>query len=261
MWGRPADFYALAAVLGMALFSPLVLTALAVAGPEQYHRTAALYLTFPLSLEIGVMAIGFVDVLFAALLAASTMGSEYADNTWKLIVPRRGRRGGIIVAKLAVALLTATGAAAVALALWVIGAALCRAYGLGLPIVGPGGERLASVAAVTFAVSLLRMLVFGAVAALTAVVSRSALIGVATGFLMPGLLDLVAFRSVAVLLPNAHLWNLRATFVGGETAGQLLRNVYGVHSSVEVSLLVIAAYVALAVTACVQVFKRQELPA
>jgi len=259
MWGRPADFYLIAAVLGLGLFSPVMLTILALSSPAQYYRQAQFYLAFPINLDVGVTAISFLDTTIASFLAASTIGSEYADNTWKLIVPRRARRGGIILSKLALSLLTAQAVALLALALWIVGGALCSAYVLGLPTVGPGGEKLATVAAVTLVISSLRMFLFGAVAALAAIVFRSSLVGIAVGFLAPGLIDLMTFPGIAAFLPNAHLWNLRAQLLSGETAGLVLRNVYQLNTSVAVSLLVVVLYVGASIGVSTYIFERQEI--
>jgi ABC-type transport system involved in multi-copper enzyme maturation permease subunit len=258
MWGRPGDRYVLAGLIALALVAPIVLTAQALWDPE-HHRAARLYLNYPTSLNVGAQFIGLIAVILASFLAASTFGSEYSDGTWKLIVPRLARRGGLIVAKLLMALGTAIAASVLAVAVWMATAALCTVVALKLSAVGPSPEGLAHNATVTLAVSLLRMLFCGAVAALATIAARSSLVGLAVGVVMPAFLDLITYPAVAPFMPNAHLANFRFQLFQAQAHARPLANIYDLHAGAPVSLLVVLAYVGVLMAATACLFDSQEV--
>jgi ABC-2 type transport system permease protein len=120
-----------------------------------------------------------LGAIIGIVFMANGIGSEYSGDTWKILLPRRGRRGDFIVAKLTSSLLFMAGLIVTALvvgqALGLVGAAV-----LGGELMSADGfsplELLRPVAPI-----VLDIAVYAALTLLVTIVTRSAVLGIVLG--------------------------------------------------------------------------------
>lgn len=201
---RPIPLYSALAVVGLSIFAPLVIVGLAVINPVEYAGVCSYWLSFPNSLFGYGQVLGVGGGLLTCLVAADTVGSEYAADTWKMILPRMKGRWTIVLTKLGVTLGLST--------LFVLGgAALYCLLGYAfLSLRGEAGLSAMRVAprVIELSCQIVELEFYSVLAFCVALVSRSTVIGLAAGLFVPLLLPIFTFGQISYLMPNVHFMNI-----------------------------------------------------
>jgi ABC-type transport system involved in multi-copper enzyme maturation permease subunit len=263
---RPANWVLASIVLGIVVIAlaAVVLAALADAAGEGGGTPAPELLRFPHGFRLPLMVLSALGAIIGIVFMASSVGSEYSGDTWKILLPRRGNRTEFLLSKLASCLFFMTGLIVTALALGqalgLLGAAL-----LGEDLMSAGSfslpELLRSLAPV-----VLQIAVYAAITLLVTVLSRSAALGIVFGFVSTLTLGIAAAVSpvAARVLPAMHLTNLQAHWQpdGGHSKAELLAQVtsaFGMEVTAASSALVIASYIAGCIAVALVVFHRRDM--
>jgi ABC-2 type transport system permease protein len=253
-------------VLAIVCLSFAAVTLVAWAGTEGQAGGAVAQelLKFPHGFRLPLMVLSELGVIIGLVFMANSVGSEYSGDTWKVVLPRRGRRTDFLVSKMASALFFLAGLTLAALALGqVLGLA-------GAALVGDGLLSADSFSPVellsSLTVVLLKVAVFAALTLLVTVLSRSAVLGIVFGFVCTVTFGVAAgFSSFAArVLPSMHLVNLQAHWLPGKDTAKaaLLAQVseaFGTEVSAAGSALVVAGWIVGCVAIALAVFQRRDV--
>jgi ABC-type transport system involved in multi-copper enzyme maturation permease subunit len=265
-WKRPAN-RVLALVVLVVLFlsfAAVTITALADGAGQGSGASAQELMRFPHGFRLPLLVLSALGPIIGIVFMANSVGSEYSGDTWKVLLPRRGRRIDFIVGKLASGLFFMTGLIVGAL---VLGQALGL---LGAAVLGDGltsgdsfslPELLRSLAPV-----VLQIAVFAAITLLVTVLSRSAVLGIVFGFVCTLTFGAASalYPVAARILPNVHLSNLQARWQPdeGHAKAEVLAQVtssFGMEVTAVSSALVIAGYVVGCIAIALAVFHRRDV--
>lgn len=201
---RPIPLYSALAIVGLAIFAPLVIVGLAVINPVEYASVCVYWLSFPNSLFGYGQVLGVGGGLLTCLVAADTVGSEYAADTWKMILPRIGGRWTIVLTKLGLTLGLST--------LFVLGGAVlyCLTGYACLSLRGEVGLSAMRVAprVIELACQIVELEYYSVLAFCVALVSRSTVVGLVAGLFVPLLLPIFTFGRISYVMPNVHFMNI-----------------------------------------------------
>src|SRR5262249_54369919 len=132
-------------------------------------------LRFPHGFRLPLLVLSALGSTIGIVFMANSVGSEYGGDTWKVLLPRRGRRIDFIISKLASCLFFMTCLIVAAL---VLGQALGL---LGAAVLGDGlmsGDMFSLPGLLrSLAVVMLQIAVFAAITLLVTVLSRSTVLG------------------------------------------------------------------------------------
>jgi ABC-2 type transport system permease protein len=265
-WKRPANWVLALIVLGIVLitFAALTLVGLSDGGESSMATPARQLMMFPHGFQVPLVVLTFLGSIIGEVFMANSVGSEYSGDTWKVLLPRRGKRTDFIISKLVNGLVFMVGLIVMAMlvgqVLGLVGAAivggeLVSSESFSLP------ELLRSLTPV-----LLQIAVFAALTLLVTIVSRSTVLGIVFGVVGNTTFGVAAGLSslAARILPNVHLNNLQAHWLHGEgtVKSELLAGVtqsFGMEISVASSALVIVGYIVGCVAIALFVFQRRDM--
>lgn len=263
-----APIVATAITIGAAMIQAASLRAAAARGQIPAELAAELMGRPTYALDKALESVSssnlFIIQIFFLIAASSIFAGDYRWESWRQLTPRNSRIN-LMAAKLAMFGLAAAGGLAV---LALAGALSALAAGL----IGGGGVRWArpetpalAMLGGVFAVAWLEMMLVGALAALTAVVTRSGLatvvapVGVwiaqafAVGVVMRGLPDpLNPPLKWVIALPALAGDVLKAALTPAPDAAPTLTWLY--------ALAALVGWIALLAAATLAVFDRQDLP-
>jgi ABC-type transport system involved in multi-copper enzyme maturation permease subunit len=265
-WKRPANWVLASIVLGIVLitFAGLTLVGLSDGEDSSMATSAQQMMKFPHGFQVPLVVLTFLGSIIGIVFMANSVGSEYSGDTWKALLPRRGKRADFIISKLASGFVFMVGLIVLAM---LVGQALGL---LGAAVVG--GDLVSSE---SFSVLellrpltpvMLQVAVFAALTLLVTVVSRSTVLGIVFGVVGNATFGMAANLSsfAARILPNVHLSNLQAHWLPGEGAvkSELVAQVtqsFGMEISVACSALVIVGYIVGCVALAMFVFQRRDM--
>jgi ABC-2 type transport system permease protein len=265
-WKRPANCVLASIELAIVVIGVVALTVMAMAdGTGSANEAFARgQMSFPHGFRLPLATLYALGSIIGIVFMANSVGSEYSGDTWKILLPRRGRRGDFIIAKLVSCLFFMAGLIVTAL---VLGQALglVSAAVLGGELMSADGfsplESLRSVVPV-----VLEIAVYAALTLLVTIMSRSAVIGIVLGVAATVTFALASGLSTfaARVLPSTHLGNLQAHCLPleGPTRSELLAQVtssFGMEVSVGNSALVIAGYIVGSIAIALVVFRRRDI--
>lgn len=265
-WKRPANCVLASIELAIVLvgFLATTIVALADGAGSASEASAQEQMRFPHGFRLPLATLNVLGSIIGIVFMANSIGSEYSGDTWKILLPRRGRRGDFIIAKLASCLFFMAGLIVTALVLGqalglvgtaVLGGKLMSADGFSPP------ELLRSVAPI-----VLEIAVYAALTLLVTIVTRSTVIGIVLGVVATLTFALASelFSFAACVLPTMHLRNLQAHCSPGEgtARSELLAQVtssFGMEVSVGTSALVIVGYIVGCIAIALVVFHRRDV--
>lgn len=254
MRSRPVPMYSALVVGGLAIFVPLVMVALAMLNPRQYASVCVYWLSFPNSLFGYGQALGLGGGLVTCLVAADSCGSEYAADTWKMILPRMRGRWTIVLTKLG----TTVGLSTII----VVGGAVvyCLAGYVCLSLRGELGSYAMRTTPrlIELSCQIIELEFYAVVAFCVALVSRSTVGGLIVGLLLPLLLPIFTFRQIAYVMPNVHFMNIVDHLVA---PAQLIYVdiLFGQRTHPAISAAVLAGLAGMAVTAAGWLFSWRDI--
>jgi ABC-2 type transport system permease protein len=265
-WKRPANWVLASIVLGIVLitFAALTLVGLSDGGDSSLGTPAQQLMMFPHGFQVPLVVLTFLGSIIGVVFMANSVGSEYTGDTWKALLPRRGKRTDFIISKLVNGLVFMVGLIVMAM---VVGQVLGL---VGAAIVG--GELVSSESFSLLELLrsltpvLLQVAVFAALTLLVTIVSRSTVLGIVFGVVGNTTFGVAANLSsfAARILPNVHLINLQANWLHGEgpVKSELLAGVtgsFGMEISAACSALVIVGYIVGSVAIALFVFQRRDM--
>lgn len=243
----------------------------ALINPTTFLDDAAAMLPYPGNLELSVEMLNQLGFPLVVFFVATSVGTQYGRDIWKMIVPRYGRRPPFLLAK------------------WVVGVgALLLLIALLLVIavvVGSGGAwllditRSASSAAEwsqyvrTIGEIVLEFIFIGTLTLFGTVLIRSTVEGVITGIVAP--MALVVIRDLLPLLqeripllatiatwilPSTHFSNLQERWVmAGPPTETIMADLLGHPVSPTASALVVIGHVMLLLGGSLHLFNRRDM--
>jgi ABC-2 type transport system permease protein len=265
-WKRPANYVLASIELAIVLVAVLATTIVALADGAGSASAASAreQMSFPHGFRLPLATLYALGAIIGIVFMASSIGSEYSGDTWKILLPRRGRRSDFVIAKLASCLFFMGGLVVTALvlgqALGLVGAAV-----LGGELMSADGfsplELLRALAPI-----VLDIAVYAALTLLVTIVTRSAVLGIVLGVVATLMFALAAgiFSFAAWVLPTMHSRNLQAHCLSAEgtARSELLAEVtnsFGMEVSVGTSALVIVGYVVGCIAIALVVFHRRDM--
>lgn len=192
------------------------------------------------------------------LVAATVFGAEYAFDTWKALIPQRGRRGGFLLAKSLVTVAVSVVVAVVMVSALVLPSLPLAAW-FGAPASAAGAD--ASRVPLELAAFIFEILTFTGVAGGAALLARSTLGGVAVGLLFVILLGPLAGADplAAWVLPAVHLDNLRALLGGDPELLDRAQMAFEAEVPAWASLSVVLGYLTVPLLGAGWWFERRDL--
>lgn len=218
-------------------------------------------LPFPNCLTMVAQIAAMVGPLVAPVFLAHSIGSEYSGDTWKMILPRHGSRLAFLITKLGIAVV---GMILVLLVMTVVGSSIGW---LGSTLIGltpAPDETVVQVGdyALGIAVTVFPMLLYGSVALLVAIATRSALGGALVSFFGLQTIALLSplYGRLAMVMPYPHVPNIieRWSFRDVETLNRVTQEL-GMPTSPLVSMGIVLAYCTAAVVGAGWVFVRRDM--
>jgi ABC-type transport system involved in multi-copper enzyme maturation permease subunit len=253
---RPMHRLLLWLMLGL-VFAAAFLIALSVwADPSGRERLGDL-LPFPL-VVVRLHALAEALAPFVVcLITASVVGGEYAQDTWKMILPRRPGRGAFLLVK---------ALCAWAFSLLVLGAFLGTGAALGsltahlchFPLSQAALD--ATFPAASLLCLVLHVTVLVGVTTLLTVATRSMTAGAGAALVWSVMGSAVARkeRHLALLLPDVHLENLGALWSHDGAMLDRVQSAFEAEISAGQSLWVLGAYAAVGLSLAVWIFSRRD---
>ena len=268
---RPINRALLALMPVLLIFFMVTPMVLALVNPTTFLDEAQEVLPYPSNLGQSVAMLSELGLLVVVVFVATSVGSEYGRDTWKVIVPRYGSRRAFLLAKWMVGLGALTLLAAV-----VIGVALLLGW-LGTLLLGlhadPASMPEATMYLRRLVVTLLTFVFIGTLTLFGAVLTRSTVGGVITGLLVTTVLMLVRdalpllaervpllAKGAAWLLPVTHFANLREQWVMADPPAETLMAVLLDRPvPLVVNVLVVLGHIMLLLGASLYLFKRRDM--
>ena len=258
---RPFYQILLLIMLSIVVAFFLVISVGAMLDPPRFRPLAMQIVPFPQCLTTIAEVAVIVGQLLAAVFVAQSIGSEYSQDTWKMILPRHGARLAFLVLKIGIAGL---GMLIVLLSMHVIGLLLSTLASalLGLHGTQTADSRSAPELLRSVAVTLLPMLLYGSVALCATIGTRSTIGGALISFFGLQTLALLSpfFGPAARLLPYPHLPNVIEHWVFRDAA--TLRQIdhdFGMPVAPWLSVVVVLGYCALAVLSAGIIFWKRDM--
>jgi len=233
----------------------------ALVAPDRMRPYAQQVLPYPQCLATIAQVAVIAGQLIVSVFVAHSVGSEYSGDTWKMILPRYGRRVAFLIAKMGVALVSMI---VVVLTMLIVGLALSW---IGTVLVGgslaSNGELpRTSELVLGVAVTLLPMLLYGSVALFVTIATRSALGGAVLTFFGVQTLALLSpfYGPLAIVMPYPHLPNIieRWVFRDADAVSYVTRD-FGYSVSPLFSMGVVLAYCGGALLAASVLFHHRDM--
>lgn len=253
---RPMHRLLLWLMLGLVFGGALLITLSTLADPSWKERLGDL-LPFPLIVVRLKTLVGVLAPFIVCLLTASVVGGEYAQDTWKMILPRRAGRGVFLVVK--------------ALCAWAFSLLILGAFiGVGTGLAGvaahwvqltPSQTALDATFPTAGLVCLvLQVTVLVGVTTLLTIATRSmtAGAGAALVWAMMGAAVAPKERHLALFFPDVHLENLAALWSHDGVLLDRVQSAFEAEISARQSLLVLGAYAAFGLLLAVWLFARRD---
>jgi len=258
-WRRRMHALVVGVPLAIGLVWALYMVVEAAVDPSLRDRLAE-YMPWPAVLLRGKSMIAFLTKLTAVLLTASIVGSEYAQDTWKMILPRGPTRGAFLLTKwvLAVACSVGVVSAMLLLACW---PPAWMARHLGMTSSLSGAMTAAPAVNATIAVLYLQAVLFVSIALLAATVTRSTLGASALGLLMMFVIEqLAGIRPwLAWVLPSVHVQNLEARLANDNSLLDRAESAFEAEVPALTSAAVLGVYIFGTVVLAMLVFRRRDV--
>lgn len=268
---RPINRGMLAIMPAFLVFFLVSTTVLALVNPTTFLAEAEEVLPYPSNVALSVEVVTQLGFPLVAVFVATSVGSEYARDTWKAIVPRYGSRRAFLLAKWVVGL-----GAIPLLVVTMIGSALPLGS-LGALLLDISADP-ASISEATMhirrlGVTLLNFVFIGTLTLFGTVLTRSTVGGVIAGMLVPTVLTMIRdglpllqerapllAKVAAWLLPVTHFSNLRERWAMAAPPGETLMAVLLGHPvPLVVNVLAVLGYTMLLLVASLYLFNRRDM--
>lgn len=218
---------------------------------------------FPTSLELPLIVLSQLGSILAIVFMSNSIGAEYTNDTWKVLLPRRARRSDFIIIKIAITLLFMTLLIIISL---IFGALVAM---LGSVVLGGTLSDIDQFSASKLFKSLvpvfLGLIVFSSITLLVTMASRSTIMGIVFGIVGNTIFSVAAGLSklAAKILPNVHILNLEANWLsqGDQKISDLetVKTAFGTEISLTTSLMVVAAYIVGSIILGIGLFQRRDM--
>ncbi len=262
---RPANIGLFLVTLGIILlgFVGAVGIALYQGTNSEFGQNIKQLTMFPTSLELPLIVLSQLGSILAIVFMSNSIGAEYTNDTWKVLLPRRARRSDFIIIKIVICLLFMTLLIVTSL---IFGALVAM---LGSLVIGGDISNMDLFSASGLFKSLvpifLQLIVFSSITLLVTMISRSTIMGIVFGIVGNTIFGVAINFSelVAKILPNAHIANLEANWLyEGEqktmTLG-MLEGLFGTQVSLTTSLMVVLAYIFGSIIFGILLFQRRDM--
>ncbi len=262
---RPANIGLFFITLGIILlgFVGAVGIALYDGKESEFGQQIQQLTTFPTSLEMPLIILSQLGSILAIIFMSNSIGAEYTNDTWKVLLPRRARRSDFIIIKIVICLLFMTGLIAISLAFGALMGVI------GNVILGGNVSNMELFSASALFKSLvpifLQLIVFSSITLLVTMASRSTIMGIVFGIVGNTIFGIAINFSklVAKILPNAHISNLEANWLyEGEQktmALGMLERMFGTQVSLTTSIMVVTAYIFGSIILGLLLFQRRDM--
>ncbi|MFD3166925.1 ABC transporter permease subunit [Herpetosiphon sp. NSE202] len=262
---RPANIGLFLVTLGIILlgFLGMVGISLYEGMDSQFAEQIRQLTLFPTSLQVPLIVLSQLGSILAIVFMSNSIGAEYTNDTWKVLLPRRARRSDFIIIKVVICLLFMTVLIATSLILGALLGVLANV------IVGGDISNMDQFSASGLFKSLvpifLQLIVFSSITLLVTMASRSTVMGIVFGIVGNTIFSVAASLSklAAKILPNLHISNLEANWLyDGEqktmTLG-MLEGMFGTQVSLTTSIIVVAAYIFGSIIFGILLFQRRDM--
>jgi ABC-type transport system involved in multi-copper enzyme maturation permease subunit len=259
--GRPLNQILVLGSVTLLAVSFVGIALLGALQPARFLTSARIILPYPRNLSLIAQFAAGIGPLLATVFVATSVGSEYSGDAWKMLLPRYRSRSAFLLAKAGVCI------AAVALllgALLAVGVptSMLGAMALGLPAAEPVTLMGLASHGRDVASTTVPMLLYGMAALFATVVTRSALAGAMVGFFGLQMVALLSplYGRLALFMPYPHLTNITEHWVFRDP--EMLRRVaadFSMPVSPLVSVVVIAGYCLALLAGAAVLFERRDL--
>jgi ABC-2 type transport system permease protein len=258
---RPANLLMVGFLPLMGLFylGSIVIKALIYGGNSLIDAQGSLPL--PQTLEFALGMINGLAKLMAIAFIAVNVGSEYSQDTWKMILPRQGSRTTFIIAKLSSALAAMVIFVGATIISWLL-FALVGAVLLNIDSNFQALGAVINLYSKVVALCVLDMVFYGIIALMATMASRSMVGGIVFGLIALSCLEIaaeLASGNFALMLPTTHMnnidvrWLEKTKFIKGTIAR------FGHDVSIKMSLLVVWSYIFAATITTCYIFRRRDM--
>ncbi|KPL83682.1 ABC transporter permease subunit [Herpetosiphon geysericola] len=262
---RPANIGLFLVTLGIILlgFLGMVGISLYEGMDSQFAEQIRQLTLFPTSLQVPLIVLSQLGSILAIVFMSNSIGAEYTNDTWKVLLPRRARRSDFIIIKVVICLLFMTLLIAISL---IFAALLGVLVNL---IVGGDISNLEQFSASELFKSLvpifMQLIVFSSITLLVTMASRSTIMGIVFGIVGNTIFSVAASLSklAAKILPNLHISNLEANWLyDGEQKTEVIKRIdmaFGTPISLTTSLIVVGAYIFGSIIIGLVLFQRRDM--
>ncbi|XSG73165.1 ABC transporter permease subunit [Herpetosiphon llansteffanensis] len=262
---RPANIGLILVTLGIILlgFVGMVGISLYEGMDSQFADQIRELTLFPTSLQVPLIVLSQLGSILAIVFMSNSIGAEYTNDTWKVLLPRRARRSDFIIIKVVICLLFMTLLIATSL---ILGALLGVLANL---IVGGDLSNMEQFSASELFKSLvpifMQLIVFSSITLLVTMASRSTIMGIVFGIVGNTIFSVAASLSklAAKILPNLHITNLEANWLyDGEQKTEVIKRIdmaFGTQVSLTTSLMVVGAYIFGSIIIGLLLFQRRDM--
>lgn len=262
LYKRPVNqvIICLIAAIYLYFFASTIIMAKIYGG--SYLKDAEFYFSFPRNLEFSLFFITRSVIILTIIFIANNLGSEYGQDTWKILLPRCKNRLYFMLVKIS------------AIYVWLfllVGGSLILSFifvGLSSLILGtpfktaptqPGSDIMAWKNLVIY---LMMASFFGGMTFLSVIISRSVIGGIIGGivstlFLADG--ERVSYKWLARCMPTAHITNIEAHWKPNQEMLTILVGAFGYEIPVYVSILVVIGYMVFLFGISTYLFQRRDI--
>jgi len=254
-YNRPLNRGLFAVMLGLAIM-PLVLLLGSFASNE-IRSFASAQLSFTDALDTGLTLLRLLSPFVVVTLISLSIGSEYAQDTWKVILPLSAARGRVLGAKVIVSYIALLLTCGAALALYAL---LLKVSGIVLHI-APSHEQVHPARVCGYLTFIaIRALLYMCVSLVFAILTRSIAASIVVPILGIPFMQMISDRTpaLAMTLPGVHMQNLEAHLRFGGEDKELRAAFHGIvnpATSASVLLLTCCVLIGLALV----LFRRRDI--
>lgn len=222
---------------------------------------ASSILPFPKSLDIAINTVAGFSKLLTIVFVANAIGSEYSQDTWKMILPRYGSRSAFLVTKVFSGLVGMVVLFLSSTILWV------SLSWLGAQIVGvestisPASE-LVTTSLKTCVLTMFEMIFYGSLTFLATIATRSVIGGVIGGLVGLTVLQIAGalpLKTLIKMLPTTHLVNVSGHWLQSRPELAMMQALFGDQFNPQLSLAIVLAYILFLLGISLLIFQRRDI--
>lgn len=231
-----------------------------------YIKDAEVFLPYYNSLNLSVKVISFFSSIIAIVFVANSVGGEYSQDTWKMILPRYGSRIKFITTKLIVGLLAMILLYLLGVTSWLA----LSAFSYWLLDLNPPPQVLLTLknglpvsnSLKTLVLEMFSMSFYGSLTLLATIGARSfpgGILGGSVSSLLMTTATIIPSKYVSLSLPSLHIANLSAQWMQNKKEIEAVAMAFRGNVSMSVSLVIVLAYITCFIITALLLFQKRDM--